>query len=151
MATLQTARHIPTITPRPRLKLVSSEASASPALPAPMINPTIVEKLPASAAQPKTQAKHLTDLEQRQLLIQTAALFEGWQLISIQHRASNGILIAYLIRHQETRDPLEMIRDGHALQIMMDGSGNIKVQHPRSKNGHFWQRWWHSLMARLST
>lgn len=123
----------------------------SAALPAPTVAPTIVEQLPTNTSQKKAQAKHLTDLEQHQLLIQTAALFEGWQLISMQHRANNGVLIAYLIRNQESGDPLQMIREGHALQIMMDGTGNIKVQHPRHKQGRFWQRWWHHLTALLSS
>ena len=146
MATLQTARHIPSLPARPKLKLVSGDVSVSPALPAPTVVPTIVEKIPASAPT----AKRLTDLEQRQLLIQTAGLFEGWQLISVQHRANNGVLIAYLLRSQEEGDPLQLIRDGHALQIMMDGAGNVKVQHPRHRKGHFWQRWLHNLLALFS-
>ncbi|MCC7450390.1 MAG: hypothetical protein IT324_23425 [Anaerolineae bacterium] len=146
MATLQTARHIPTLPARPKLKLVSGSADESLALPASTAAPVIVEKILASAPP----AKPLTELEQRSLLIQTAGLFEGWQLVAVQHRANNGVLIAYLIRNQQAGDPLQLIRDGHALQIMMDGAGNVKVQHPRHRQGHFWQRWWHNLMALFS-
>ncbi len=145
MATLQTARHVPTVSAHPRLKIVGREPSAPPAIPESTTHQAIVETVLAAPS-----SNHLTDLEQRQLLIQAAALFDEWQLVSVQHRSNSGVLVAYLLRNQDDCDPLQMIRDGHALQIMMDAVGNIKVQHPRRKNSHFWQRCWHNFVTLFS-
>jgi len=84
-------------------------------------------------------------MEQRQLLLSTATVYEGWHLVSVQNRPESGVLVAYLVRNKDEGDPTVAIREGRALQIIMDAVGDMKVQHPRRRQETFWQRWLHRL------
>jgi len=82
----------------------------------------------------------LSELDQRQLMLQTVAIYKGWQLVSLQHRPESGVLIASLVRSNDNGDPAQAIREGRVLQIVMDAVGDMKVQHPRRKARSFWLR-----------
>lgn len=102
---------------------------------APSYNTPVAAKFSASSP-----AARLPELDQRQLLLQTVAIYHGWHLVSLQHRHESGVLIAYLVRNREDGDPTQAIREGRALQIIMDAVGDMKVQHPRRKAQLSWLR-----------
>jgi len=82
----------------------------------------------------------LSELEQRQLLLQTVTTYGGWDLVSVQHRPESDVLVAYLVRRYDNDDPIVAIREGRALQIIMDAVGDLKVQHPRHRREGFVRR-----------
>ncbi len=149
MATLQTARQNSAFTAKSRLKQVCKErivpisSTPDPTLPRENIVETIYSHPPSPTAQ--SGSMRLSDLEQRQLLLQTAAVYEGWHLVSVQNRPESSVLVAYLVRNRDQGDPTVAIREGRALQIIMDAVGDMKVQHPRRRQEKFWQRWLHKL------
>jgi hypothetical protein len=87
----------------------------------------------------------LSELDQRQLLLQTVTTYGGWLLVSVQHRPESDVLVAYLVRQYDDGDPIVAIREGRALQIIMDAVGDLKVQHPRHRREGFVRR----LLRRL--
>jgi hypothetical protein len=138
MATLQASRQWSASSAKARLKQASRERVVpQPAASAPDIveettdaysAPTMVN--PAMQA-PRSYQGRLSELEQRQLLLQTVTTYAGWHLVSVQHRPESDVLVAYLVRQYDSADPIVAIRDGRALQIIMDAVGDLKVQHPR--------------------
>lgn len=146
MATLQSARQSSSFIAKARLKQVCQHTiDHKPALDSGQSDDTTEDPpffgLPAAAA-PKAAppTDRLTELDQRQLMLQTVAIYQGWQLISLQHRPESGILIASLVRANDNSDPTQAIREGRVLQIVMDAVGDMKVQHPRRKARSFWLR-----------
>ena len=157
MATLQTARQNSAFTAKSRLKQVVRDRVEQPATtPEPSTIENMVETLSSH-----TTAKHrapaptmtgryhdrLSDMEQRQLLLHTVTVYEGWHLVSVQNRPESDVMVAYLVRNRDNGDPSEAIREGRAMQIIMDAVGDMKVQHPRRKNQSSWLRW----LSKLAT
>lgn len=97
-----------------------------------------------------THSEHLSELEQRHLLLQTVVVYEGWHLVSIHNRPENGTLVAYLVRNRDHSEPMQAIREGRAMQIIMDAVGDMKVTHPRHKAPQGWRAWLVRLIARLT-
>lgn len=159
MATLQGTRQTSSLTAKYRLKQVCQERIQRHQLPEATGIENVVETLQAGMAipsfapadsRPHPYRDRLTDLEQRHLLLQTVAIYPGWHLVSIQNRPENGMLIAYLVRDQDAGDLSLAMREGRAMQIMMDAVGDMKVQRPRRKVEHRWMRWLQKLRFRFS-
>jgi hypothetical protein len=159
MATLQGTRQTSSLTAKYRLKQVCREHIEPRPMPDTAGFENVVESIPSytaapsstsAASRPNPYTDRLTDLAQRQLLLQTVAIYEGWHLASVQNRPENGILIAYLVRNRDNGDPALAIREGRAMQIMMDAIGDMKVQSPRRKADHRWRRWLQKLTAGFS-
>ncbi len=136
MATLQARRQWSATTAKSRLTQLSHER---PAIPQPELKLVgeAPEPAPASAAPGLSDARpyhdRLAELEQRQLLLQTVSIYPGWQLVSVQHRPESDVLVAYLIPNRYEGDPVLAIRQGHAMQIIMDATGDFRIQRPRRK------------------
>lgn len=158
MATLQTARQNSAFTAKSRLKQVVRDRLEQPVT-MPETSPVehVVERFTTHSA-PKRNADtstmtgqypdQLTDMEQRQLLLQTVTVYEGWHLVSVQNRPESDVLVAYLVRNHDNADPSEAIREGRALQIIMDAIGDMKIQHPRRKSqAPSWKRWLSKLTS----
>jgi len=114
----------------------------------------VVETLPShktgtnSARMAGRYHDRLSELEQRQLLLQTVTVYDGWHLVSVQNRPESDVLVAYLVRDRDEGDPIDAIREGRAMQIIMDAVGDMKVQHPRKKTRPSLFRWlWQSVTA----
>jgi hypothetical protein len=149
MATLQSSRQWSASTARARLKHVSREHPAhSPVHDAAAES---MEQPPAYATTipfPNTAGHYhdrLSEMEQRQLLLQTASIYPGWQLASMQHRPESDVLIAYLVRERDEADPLTAIREGRTMQIIMDAVGDLKVHHPRRRRESLGVHWLRKL------
>jgi hypothetical protein len=156
MATLQPSHQWSAATARSRLKHVSHEHPAHAPVPDAAAEST--EQPPAYTATipfPNTAntAGHyqdrLSEMEQRQLLLQTASIYPGWQLASMQHRPESDVLIAYLVRERDQADPLTAIREGRTMQIIMDAVGDLKVHHPRRRRESLWINWLRKLAGML--
>jgi hypothetical protein len=140
MATLQTSHQVSAFTAKSRLKQVRRERMEQPtAAPDPAPVEQVVETRPAQKTgtkPPSTAGRfhdRLSELEQRQLILQTVSVYDGWHLVSIQNRPESDVIVAYLVRDRYDGDPVDAIREGRALQIIMDAVGDMKVQHPRRK------------------
>ena len=92
-----------------------------------------VTSAPPSSGAARPYHDRLPELEQRQLLLHTVAIYPGWQLVSIQHRPESDVLVAYLIPSRDSGDPVVAIRQGRAMQIIMDATGDLRIQRPRRK------------------
>jgi hypothetical protein len=90
------------------------------------------------------------EFEQRQLLLQTVSIYPGWQLVSVQHRPESDVLVAHLIPNRYQGDPILAVREGHAMQIIMDATGDFKLQHPRRKRANIIVRCLRWLASALS-
>jgi len=148
MATLQSARQPSSFVAKARLKQVCQHSIENKlSLDSGQPDDTAEEPpffgipVPAATA-PKAEPAmdRLSELDQRQLMLQTVAIYKGWQLVSLQHRPESGVLIASLVRSNDNGDPAQAIREGRVLQIVMDAVGDMKVQHPRRKARSFWLR-----------
>jgi hypothetical protein len=156
MATLQNSRQCTAFTAKSRLQQVRRERLEQPVVP-PDSAPyeQLVETLPSprEGTQPGTAHSavrfhdRLSELEQRRLLLQTVTVYSGWHLVSVQNRPESDMLVAYLVRDRDDGDPLDLIREGRALQIIMDAVGDMKVQHPRHKSRPSLLRWLWQLVA----
>ena len=91
--------------------------------------------------------QRLSEMDQRQLLLQTVTIYDGWQLVSIQHRPDNDALVAYLVRNSDRSDPMLAIREGRTMQIIMDNIGDMKIQYARRTKNGFWARFFGKLLA----
>ena len=145
MATLQTTRQASSLAAKSRLKQFCREPiGIQPVLPAPhnqLVSLPIATAEAPLAAQPIVNTgDRLSEMDQHQLLIQTAAIYEGWHLVSIQNRPSSGILIAYLVQNKFDDDPIVAIRENRAMKIIMDMDGDLKVQFPRRRAHLSWLR-----------
>ncbi|MCC7446007.1 MAG: hypothetical protein IT324_01260 [Anaerolineae bacterium] len=148
MATLQSARQSSSYIAKARLKQVCQHPIESKsALDSDQADDVVEDPpffgIPAPAATaPKVEPAidRLAELEQRQLMLQTVAIYKGWQLVSLQHRPESGVLIASLVRSSDNSDPVQAMREGRVLQIVMDAVGDMKVQHPRREARAFWLR-----------
>ncbi len=72
-------------------------------------------------------------MEQRQLLLQTVTICGGWHLVSVEQRPETDVLVAYLVSPHDEPNPVAAIREGRAMQIIMDAVGDLKIQHPRRR------------------
>jgi hypothetical protein len=155
MATLQSSRQCSAFTAKSRLNQVRRERIEQPtAAPDPGPVEQVVETVQShkTGAYPASVAgryhDRLPELEQRQLLLQTVTVYSGWRLVSIQNRPESDVLIAYLVRDRDDGDPIDAIREGRAMQIIMDAVGDMKIQHPRRKARPSLFRWlWQSVTA----
>jgi hypothetical protein len=151
MATLQATKQWSAAAAKSRLKQVSRDR---PAQTVPPPDPE-VQDLPHSAVTPglgdaRPYHDRLAEIEQRQLLLQTVAIYPGWQLVSVQHRPESDVLVAYLIPQHYDGDPILAIRQGHAMQIIMDATGDFRVQRPRRKRANVLTRGLRWLASVLS-
>jgi hypothetical protein len=157
MATLQATNQWSATTAKSRLKQISRERPVQ-GLPQPDIAPVAEApdlSLNAASAAPaigdaRPYHDRLAELEQRQLLLQTVGIYPGWQLVSVQHRPESDVLIAYLIPQHYDGDPILAIRQGHAMQIIMDATGDFRVQRPRRKRANILSRGLRWLASMLS-
>ncbi len=161
MATLHTARQNTAFTAKSRLKQIVRERPEQPPRTISTEPPTVehivetVHTRPAMSDTPPAAGTghyrdRLTDLQQRQLLLNAVAIYAGWQLISVQNRPESDMLVAYLVRAHDSSDPTDAIRNGRAMQILMDAVGDMKVQHPRRQPRTVWQRWFLRLATTLA-
>jgi hypothetical protein len=162
MATLQTARQSSAFTAKSRLKQVVRDRMEPVHSIAP--DPTPVDHVVETVYSHTTTKQHggpgaagtgrypdrLSDLEQRQLLLHAVTLYSGWHLVSVQNRPESDVLVAYLVRNRDYGDPVEAIRSGRAMQILMDAVGDMKVQHPRRRARSSWLRWFWQLAEALA-
>ena len=109
------------------------------ALPAPDTTIPAAEKIGLGSKQ-HAHADRLSEIEQRQLLLQTVAIYKGWHLVSVQHRPESDVLVAHVVRNNDPDDPVVAIREGRSMQVIMDAMGDLKVQHPRTGRKGFWAR-----------
>jgi hypothetical protein len=147
MATLQAKRQWSATTAKSRLKQMPRERPAQPGHTPELsaIDDTIEvaarpTSVPPSPGAARAYHERLPELEQRQLLLQTVAIYPGWQLVSIQHRPESDVLVAYLIPSRDNGDPVIAIRQGRAMQIIMDATGDLRIQRPRRKRGSIFAR-----------
>jgi hypothetical protein len=140
MATLQATKQWSATTAKTRLKQLSREQAAPPVAPpeAPLFGAAPRDTAAAATSAPVSGEAHpyhdrLAELEQRQLLLQTVKIYPGWQLVSVQHRPESDVLVAYLVPSRYDGDPVLAIRQGHAMQIIMDATGDFRVQRPRRR------------------
>ncbi len=139
MATLQATRQWSAATAKTRLKNVSRERTPQQKITTPEVNDEATDtySAPTMAGSAANAARayqgRLSEMEQRQLLLQTVTVYPGWQLVSVQHRPESDVLVAYLVRNYDQGDPIIAIREGRAMQIIMDAVGDLKVQHPRRR------------------
>jgi hypothetical protein len=150
MATLQATRQWSASTAKARLKQTPRERVVQKVLTEPdehEEDTVIHARQPAVPTIGTTSAYQgrLSDLEQRLLLLQTVATYPGWHVVSVQHRPESDVLVAYLVRQYDNGDSLVSIREGRAMQIIMDAVGDLKVQHPRRKHESLLQRLLHRL------
>ena len=130
MATLQAARTGSEFYNRPRLNLATSRPPAQPNI---VLKADPQDAEFSAEPRPTSEAKHqgLSELEHRQLMLQVASIYPGWQLVSMQHRPENSILVAHLVRASD--EPNLAIREGRSLQIIMDENGDLRIRHPHPK------------------
>jgi len=81
--------------------------------------------------------QRIAELDQRHLLLQAVTVYSGWYLVSVQHRPENDALVAHLVRSADQADPAAAIREGRAMQIIMDAVGDMKIQYAR-QNSNSW-------------
>ncbi len=148
MATLQTSRQNSAFTARSRLKQVVREHSAMQALltPAPAIMQTVEKPVASLAgaidnALSGTYRQRLSELDQRQVLLKTISVYNGWRLVSVQHRPESDLLVAHLMRKNDQRDPAVAVREGRTMQIIMDSVGDMKMQYARANTQGVISRW----------
>jgi hypothetical protein len=132
MATLQATKQWSASTAKARLKQANRERPPQPTS-APEPDADTVVSDPTVINTARTYHGRLSELEQRQLLLQTVTTYSGWHLVSVQHRPESDVLVAYVVRNHDTSDPILAIREGRAMQIIMDAVGDLKVQHPRRR------------------
>jgi len=148
MATLQSPRRAAAFPSGSRPKQAHCERlEPPPPTPVVITEPVTPSSVPYTTP---THSERLSELDQRHLLLQTVAVYEGWQLASVQNRPENGTLVAYLVRNRDHSEPMQAIREGRALQIIMDAVGDMKVTHPRHKAPQGWRAWLVRLIARLT-
>lgn len=163
MATLQATRQWSATTAKSRLKQIprdrSVQAPHTPNLklvgPGPEVPPSAAppSAAPAPPASSFTRPYHdrLSEIEQRQLILQTVTIYQGWRLVSVQHRPESDVLVAHLIPNRYDGDPILAIREGHAMQIIMDATGDFKLQHARRKRSNIFSRCLRWLASALSS
>ena len=168
MATLKTSRHSSAFTARSRLNQVIHEHAAPPR-PAPEpahletistisetgtasvhSRPDEVNTSSSYAGASSSYRQFLSETDQHHLLLQTVKVYDGWHLISIRHRPENGGIVAHLVRKGDQGDPSAAIRDGRALQIVMDAVGDMQIHHARRRRVSFWRRLFSSFSASFS-
>ena len=146
MATLQATRQGSAFTAQARLKLLSHKPALHPIGVRP--TPETPPNHPTPPPEPNTaESNHdqLTDLELRQLLLQAATIYPGWQLVSIENRPASDVLVASLVRSQDHDDPTHAIREGRVLQIIMDASGDLRIHHPHRHHAGLLTKLFHWL------
>ncbi|GEM_PF-2147068 len=152
MATLQSPKQFSAPIAKSRLK--QAHAQALPQAPGrPQLVSQAFEALPAStgtapAASENTARPYherLSEVEQRQLLLQAVKIYPGWELVSIQHRPESDLLIAYLVRTRDNADPALAVREGRAMQILMDATGDLRIKRPRRQHTNLLGRLLHWL------
>jgi hypothetical protein len=152
MATLQANRDRSAFAAKNRLKQSPHNLLQ---LPAPELAEETQETIfsrTSATAEPADKAypNRLSELEQRQLLLQLATIYKGWHLVSVQNRPESAVLVAYLVRDRDQDDPILAIREGRAMQIIMDAMGDMKVQHARRKRENRFMHWLRSFLTVVS-
>jgi hypothetical protein len=157
MATLQATKQWSATTARAHLKQVCHQRPTQfPHTPEPKPGGSTSETPPSATSTPLASVfsrpyhDRLTEIEQRQLLVQTVAIYPGWQLVSVQHRPESDVLVAHMIPSHYQGDPVVAIREGHAMQLIMDATGDFKLQHPRSKRANILARFLRWLASGVS-
>jgi hypothetical protein len=112
----------------------------------------VEERIPATFSVPSssdalagTYHYRLSELDQRQILLNAVGIYPGWYLVSIQRRPENDALVAYLVREADQADTTAAMREGRTLQIIMDVTGDMKVQYGRRRR----QNWLARVLSRL--
>ncbi len=154
MATLQASRQWSANTAKSRLKQITRDGPTQTSRP-PELKlvgempdaPSMYASAPPTTSTARPYHDRLPELEQRQLLLQTVVIYPGWQLVSVQHRPESDVLVAYLIPTRYDGDPVLAIRQGHAMQIIMDAIGDFKIQPPRRRPGNILTRCLRWLLA----
>src|SRR5260221_8827250 len=153
MATLQTANQSTAFTARSRLQQVIREypsevhAHPAPAHAAPERMERVEQSIPSTFSIPAENALagtyryRLSELDQHQILLNAVGIYPGWYLVSVQRRPENDALVAYLVREADQNDTAAAIRDGRTLQIIMDVTGDMKVQYGRRRRQGRFARW----------
>jgi hypothetical protein len=152
MATLQATRDRSAFAAKNRLKQGYNNA---PMLPAPDVAEETQETIPSrGSAAPDhvniASQNRLSEMEQRQLLLQLATIYKGWHLVSVQNRPESGVLVAYMVRDKDQDDPVLAIREGRAMQIIMDAVGDMKMQHARRKRESRFMAWLRKILFVVS-
>lgn len=141
MAILHASKQWSAATAKSRLKQISREHKGTSAPELPLIETLVALPAPepatptAAKATENRQRQHperLSEIEQRQLLLQAVGIYKGWHLVSVQHRPESDVLVAHVVRNNDPDDPVLAIREGRSMQITMDAMGDLKVQHPRA-------------------
>ncbi len=135
MATLQATRQGSAYTVKARLQSLSRKSAFHPlVLGAPPEKPPERSPLPPAQNLSQPARDKLSVLELRQLLLQTASIYPGWQLVSIEHRPLSDVLVGNLVRSKDSGDPTRAIREGRVLQIVMDATGDLRIHHPHRRH-----------------
>src|SRR5581483_1745756 len=149
MAILHASGQWSAATAKSRLKQISREHKGAPTPELPLVETLVALPSPDSSAStaakvPESDQRHhterLSEIEQRQLLLQTVAIYKGWHLVSVQHRPESDVLVAHIVRNNDPDDPVLAVREGRSMQIIMDAMGDLKVQHPRAGRKGLWAR-----------
>jgi hypothetical protein len=96
-----------------------------------------------------TYRQRLSELDQRQLLLKTISVYNGWRLVSVQHRPESDLLVAHLMRKNDQRDPVLAVREGRTMQIIMDSVGDMKIQYARANTQGVISRWFNKFIELL--
>ena len=166
MATLKTSRHSSAFTARSRLNQVIYEHTQPPRpapepvhletistirettpVPIPNVIPKETHTSNSYASASSSYRQFLSETDQHHLLLQTVKVYDGWHLVSIRHRPENGGIVAHLVRNSDQGDPSLAIREGRALQIIMDAVGDMQIHHARRRRVSFWRRLFSSFGA----
>ncbi len=147
MATLQATRDRSAFTAKNRLKQIQLNAPQIPFEPAEEVADTVPSRVGPIPEPAASYPNHLSEMEQRQLLLQMATIYKGWHLVSVQHRPESGVLVAYMVRDRDQEDPVLAIREGRAMQIIMDAVGDLKVQHARRRRESRFVHWIRKLLV----
>jgi hypothetical protein len=159
MATLQTSRQVSAFTAKARLKQVTGREPLHPAQPVPVpvhIQGPVEEAVefvsaafPPAPERARAEAKPqgFTERDLQSLLLQTVTLYQDWRLVSVQHRPESDLVIAHLLRNGDRIDPTAAMREGRTMQVIMDGTGNMKVQYARRRVVNPWKGWLNRLIS----
>ena len=141
MATLQSSNQQSAFIAKSRLKVVTRNP------PAPLSagthpedetlpnHPPVTPVSASSTTTPSSSNRGLSEMEHRQLILQAAGVYPGWQLVSLQHRLENNVLVAHLVRSDDGTDPMLAMREGRSMQIIMDSTGDLRIRHARVQTG----------------
>jgi hypothetical protein len=159
MATLQSSRQVSAYTAKARLKQVTGRehpptANADPVKPVPISGPVeeaiefVSAAFPPAPERLRLEGKPhgLSERDLQSLLLQTVTLYQNWRLVSVLHKPESDLIVAHLLRTGDRIDPAVAIREGRTMQVIMDATGNMKVQYARRRVTS-WKHWLYRLTA----